>query len=302
MATSPGPVPFALDGSSLSPVHNAVAGGAPSAVEVALLAVGVAVVLVGVVGVLAYVRDAETRIDRELREVALERDAYRSFAERVSRIQVGQTSSAMATPQTVQTFAEDGPPIESVQSAFEDTVMAVDHYEATYGEPWIDHVRAELDVDLATTLESARVVNPPIKLALERQALEAASRRDELLAVLSTERSEIDEATESLEAIQARIDELAGPDRRDRDFDQLRADYEALEDLGEDIERLQTRRQRRIHRTTRNPSFEPEEFALQEYLYASMETMYPVLDATVRLDDRLHAAKRRLVHALTSTV
>ncbi|MFB6070916.1 MAG: hypothetical protein ABEJ76_07810 [Halanaeroarchaeum sp.] len=301
MATSTRSVPFAIDGSSLSPVHDAVAAG-PSVVELALVAFLLAAVLVGVVGVLAYVRDADDRLDRELREVAAERDAFLAFADAVNDIAVSQGSAAKVTPQTVQTFDTRGPPIDKVRTAFEDTVMGVDHYDETYGEPWLEHVHAELDPDLAGTLRDRRVVDPAIKRALERRSIEAASKREDLLSVLKTEESALEDATESLAAIRDRIDHLEDAPQREPGFDELAAVHDRLGDLEDRTARLAKRRQRQIQRQTRNSYFNAEELALQEYLYGTLATTYPVLDATVELDDRIERAKRRVRSALTATV
>ncbi|MFB6081767.1 MAG: hypothetical protein ABEJ67_02995 [Halanaeroarchaeum sp.] len=301
MATSTGKVPFAIDGSSLSPVHDAVAAG-PSTLQLVLIAIALAAVLVGVVGVLAYVRQAEDDLEDELAEVAAERDAYLAFADVVNELSVSQGSAAMATPQTVQTFENEGPPISAVQSAFEETVMAVDHYEETYGEPWLAHVSAELDPDLAASLRTHRTVNPPIKRALEQRSVEAASKRDDLISVLTTERTNLDDAASTLASIEARLEDVGEPDLATDDFDDLANSYDELTDLAERTERFARRRQRQIQRQTRTGHFDGEELSLQEYLYGSLPSTYPVLDAALRLDDRIRRSKRRVVDALTATV
>ncbi|MFB6125356.1 MAG: hypothetical protein ABEJ59_05295 [Halanaeroarchaeum sp.] len=301
MAMTSGSVPFAIDGPSLSPVHDAVASG-PSAIELVALAVGLAMVLVGVAGVLAYVRDADARIERELRELAAERDAYREFAERVSALRVTQGTTAMATPQTVQTAHEPGPPVEAVESAFEETVMAVDHYERTYGEPWLAHLQAELAPEIAATLAETAVVNAPLKRALEQRALEAAGKRDDLLALLSTERAAVADAEDSLATIQKRLEALDDGPLSERSFDDLAGTHDALDDLSTDVQEVASRRQRQIHRETRSGRFDAENLTVQEYLYGSLPAAYPVLDATVQLADRIDAAKRRVRTALTATV
>jgi len=302
MATSTGSVTFAIDGSSLSPIHDAVStSGHATTFEVLLVTFALAAVLVGVVGVLSYIRGAEGQLDRELTEVADEREAYLAFADAIDDLQVGQGSAAMVTPHSVQTFEERGPTIEAVQSAFEETVMGVEHYEEAYGEPWIEHLGAELDADLAVTLTGQSVVNTPIKRALKQRSLEAAAKRDDLLYVLSTEESAIDEATTSLESIYERLAAMNDRPLDDLDFDELSAAYETVADLQSRTEHLSKRRQRQIHRASRNTSWDSTEMTLQEYLYGSLPATYPVLSATQQLDDGLREAKRRIVRTLVAT-
>lgn len=303
MATSTGSVTFAIDGSSLSPVHDAVsASGHATTFEVLLVTFTIAAVLVGVVGVLSYLRGAETRLERELTEVADEREAFLAFADAIDDLQVGQGSAAMVTPHSVQTLEERGPPIEAVQSAFEETVMGVEHYDEAYGESWIEHLGAELDPGLAATLSDRSVVNMPIKQALKQRSLDAAAKRDDLLHVLTTEESAIDEATTELESIHEQLEAANARPLGARTFDELVAAYETVDDLQARTDRLSKRRQRQIHRASRHTSWDSTEMTLQEYLYGSLQATYPVLAASQHLDERFREAKRRLLRTLVATV
>lgn len=303
MATSGGSVPFAIDGSSMSPVNDAVTGiGLSPLTEILLIASFFALVLVGIAGVLSHLYDAETEIDREIREVIAERNAYRAFAEAIDGIPTGASASAMATPQTVQTVDVSGPSIEHVRRAFEETIKEVDHYEEAYGESWDEHLGNEFDEELITGLRRSGQVSPPIKRVLERGALEAASKRDELVQVLSTEQSAVEEATDSLESVEAELHSMNDVPLDERSFGELQTMHSTLGTLSHRSEQVVSRRQRQIHRETRCGFWESPEMTLQEYLYEPIPVTYPVLDSATNLSGTVREAQRRVRVAMTATV
>ncbi|MFB6134625.1 MAG: hypothetical protein ABEJ55_06520 [Halanaeroarchaeum sp.] len=302
MTHTAGTVRFAVDGSSLSPIQEAVAGGGPGTVEIALLSLLLAVVLVGVVGVLSYLSDATDRLDREIVEVEAERDAYLAFADAVDDIQVSTSTATMTGPSTVQAVEQATTSVAPVRSAFESTVMAVDHYDEQYDESWLQHLSAELDADLATTLRDRRAINRPIKQALHQRSLEAAAKRAELLDVLAPERRSLEDAERSVSDVLSRLDGLDDRPLRRKSFEELRRDHDALGEQAAVIEATAERRQRTIHRENRDRSWGTSDVMLQEYLYGGLDATFPALSVTTTVLDRIGIARRRVRRAMTARV
>lgn len=302
MATNGGSVPFAIDDAALSPVNDAVSGlGLSPLTEVLLVAAFFGLVVVGVAGVLSHLYAADDRLESEMREIIAEREAYRAFVNAVDGISVGRPAATSATPQTVQTIETGGASVEAIRRAFEETVMAVDHYDDTYGEPWDAHLANEFETNVVASLRGGGRVNEPIKNALIQGGLQAASRRDDLVRVLSTEQSALDEATSTIETVDTKLAEMDETPLGDRSFADLAETHATLASLDDRIERLVHRRQRQIHRESRSSGWS-KEMTLQEYVYCSLPATYPVLHSAVELSDDLKTAGRRVRRALAATV
>ena len=302
MTTTGNSVPFAVDGSSLSPVNDAVASsGSLPAAELAVLAFAFALVLVGVGSVLARVQRADERIEHELVELRAERDAFHEFADAVGNLRVGR-ATAMTTPQTVHAVDDRGPPVAEIEDAFAATVMAVDHYEETYDEPWLAHLAGELDDELAVRLSRGGTVNAPLKRALRQHALEAARKRDRLVDVLTDERESLTESAETIERVDRRLESMDDRPLTERSFDELSATYDRLGTFLDTLDELAARRQRQIRRETRTGTVCDGSMHLQSYLYGEPPERYPVLSSVAALTGRIETARDRALAALTATV
>ncbi|UWG47911.1 Uncharacterized protein HSRCO_1632 [Halanaeroarchaeum sp. HSR-CO] len=287
----------------MSPVNEAVSGiGLSPLHEVLLIAAFLGLVLVGVASVLSHLYDAEDRVEAEMREVVAERNAYRAFAEAIDSIPVVQPAGAVATPQSIQTMETRAAPVDHVRRAFEETVMAVDHYDDTYGETWETHLVNEFDADFLGGLREGSGVNRPMKRALQQRALDAASRRDELIQVLSTEQAAVEDATATLDEIETSLSSMDDGSLDERSFEELMETYAALETLEDRTVRLARRRQRQIHNETRCGRWDTSDLTLQEYLYGPLSMTYPVLHTTTRLTDDLGTARHSVVETMTARV
>lgn len=302
MATTGGSVPFAFDGSSLSPVHDAVSGmGSLPLSEVVALSVALAAVVVGLAGVLSHVRSGTAALDREIEELAAEREAYLAFASSVDDLSVGRRATA-GSPQPIHAIDDSGTPVDDVKAAFEATVMAVDQYDETYGEPWLAHVASELDDGLAARLDAGGTVTAPVKEALHQHAMEAARQREQLLDVLCGERNAVEDAAETLSDIGHRLEGMDDRPLTKRSFDDLACAFEALDTERHRLRRLGRSRQRQIRRDTRRLPAADGPLHLQAYLYGEPPGRYPVLAGVAALSRRIETARDRVLVALTATV
>lgn len=302
MTATNGEVPFAVDGQSLSAVEQASESvGGPLTLETVLLVMGLAVVIVGVMGLLSYLYSARTEVEREIREVEAEQEAFLAFAERIEGLSVDRSpGTAMATPQTVQTFDSTGPPVVEVADAFSETVMAVPHYEETYGSDVVTQMASELDADLVESLQGRGTMSEPVKQGLAQRAKAAARKRGDLLEALKAERKALAEQESSLESVKDGLRNMNDRPLGELEYDKLRERYDRLDELEERLETALRRRQRTIHAVVRTDRIADGPVTLQEYLYDGSGPRYPVLDAGTRLDRLIGTARRRLRKALWS--
>lgn len=299
MATPSGEVPFAIDGRSLSSVEEASGAiGGPLTVETLLLVAGLAVVAVGILGILTYLYTARDTIDREIEEVEAERRAFLAFADRIEGMPVEQTASAMATPQSIQTFESSGPPVYRVADAFEETVMALPHYEETYGDDVVTQMATELDPDLVASLQGGNLTEP-VRRGLQQQATDAAAKRTELLRALRSEREALEDAESRYAGVVSELQRMNEPRLGDLSYATLQSYHERLGQLDEEVESTLRDRQEGIQHTTRTLRPERESVTLQEYLYGPDWT-YPVLSTGTRLERLIERAQSRVRQALWS--
>ena len=300
MANPSGDVPFAIDGETISSVERASSSIGGLGLETVLLLTFLAVVVVGVLGILTYLYSARDVLENEIEEVEAEEAAFLAFAERIEGMPVERTATAMATPQSIQTFESGGLPAEKVTTAFEETVMALPHYEKTYGDDVLAQMGTELDADLIASLHHQGTLSPAMKRGLHQRAREAADKRTDLLEVLETERATLDESESTLTDVVGQLQRMNERRLSDHSYDSLIGSYDRLRSLQSDVEELVERRQESIQGTTRTLLWSGEDVTLQEYLYGDTAHTYPVLYTAARIDRLITRAQSRVRRALWS--
>ena len=221
--------------------------------------------------ILDPVSTATNRVEQEQRELERERDAYTEFATRVESI-----SSVEADPS-----ASCDPPLltksptsstDDLRQAYEETVMAVPHFDSVYGESVGEHLVAEFGEEFATLFAASSTVS---FAASHKERLLAAittkvEERDRFLTTLEDERESLLTAYEELESILADLDSPIVPSW-------YRDQFEAR------IDEILDARQNVIQR---RPSLAPfDSHDLCGYLYRDNSWTYPVLTALGRLLD-----------------
>jgi hypothetical protein len=235
--------------------------------------------------VLAPIGTALDRVADERSEVDAERDAFATFAARVDACPARAESSVTAPDPaaSVRTTGlgavADAQPTARLRRAYRETVMAVDHYEAVYGEPLAVNVAAEFGADVATALCRDVQFTPPLKRALSDAATSARADRERFGEVLQRERRSLVDAEAALDDIVTAIRRHPG-DHPD--------DAPSLAELERRCERVGTERQRVVQRQRR---FSREGDALYEYLYGDQSWTYPVLSVVATLSEDLSAMR-----------
>ncbi|MFD1570850.1 DUF7260 family protein [Halorubrum laminariae] len=273
-----------------------------------------AVVIVGLVAFLAfaYVRDATEACRRERSRVLAERDAFESFADRVSSLEPASAPSTTAVldgpvagVHSVDSTGGDVT-LRRVLSAYRDTVMSLPHYEREYDETLPESLAAELGPDTATALASDRTLSTGAQSALVRRSQQAADARLSLADAIGSE----------LDALGAAERELSGVDRRRRrliehldGIDGNPADaavdvWWRLDDLERECDALAGDRQTALD----DPPLRPDaaldvesDRAFYEYLYGPSDgPNYPVLSQLAELGEQIRSDKdcvaSRLAH------
>lgn len=212
---------------------------------------------------------ADQIVEREHTETTAERDAFETFAKRITTIDTGRatTNPGHATAARRTATADQ---MDRVRTAYRETVMRVPHYDAVYGESLADNVAAEFREDLAADLraDSPMSLTPPYKNALRAAAMQTVQERQAFLDALDREAQAITTARTELTDLLTSIDTTAIPDWHRQTF------TDRLDPIAHD---------RQDNLGTRPALPRHDGHSLCEYLYQTEPWTYPVLTAVTRL-------------------
>lgn len=269
-----------------------------------LLLVVTGLVAVVIIAAAVHIREARATVSEERSRTATERHAFERFARKVSRFDASvtpvQPASAPGAGSAVSaTSVPSSRGLNQVRTAYEETVLEMDHYEEEYDEPLAEHMRRELGAELATAVDQSQQLTPPLKQALVGRAREAARDRERLITQLDRERETLDAADDELASIADAVDESAPRSVGGWTFPDLVDEWHRLGELESRVSRLLTRRQEALQ--ARGPDGRRAgEPSLNAYLYERLDTTFPVLTDAAVIADRVKTARRRVLLALTS--
>lgn len=230
-------------------------------------------------------------LQAERRRTRAEIAAFEEFGERVANLQLSAAGpQSRATQPTSSgpgaTVAVDarppqrGPsadPAESIRNAYAETVMSLPFYEAEYGEPYSDNIRAELGRDLGAALTESACIGPACREALQQQLAVVRTERRNLIETCEREEASAEQAATDLRPLADELNSVAVAPAGDRQFGALEAEWTRLGAMLARLEDVAADRQAVIngHRDQyRLPVDGPD---LCAYLYADLPTTYPVL-------------------------
>lgn len=271
--------------------------------EQLLLLVATGIIALVLVAVAVHIREALPLVREERSRTATEQEAFTRFARAVARldapgpaVQLGAGQGA--TSVVSASLAPQNRGLDAVRSAYEDTVLAMDHYEEEYGEPLAEHMRQELGEEVATAVEQNQQLTRPLQQALVARAREAALDRERLMTRLDHEVEALEAAEDELTAVAEAVDDARGRPLDGRSFPELTDEWHRLGELESRLRRLLSRRQE-----ARQPiAFDDPgagQPSLNAYLYEPLETRFPVLADATALADRVKDVRRRVLLALT---
>jgi hypothetical protein len=234
-------------------------------------------------------------IDAAVRELVVERckvreeeDAFEEFERRCSDLSPLGTARPDGGAMQVLGASGADSDVARLREAYEATVMSVEHYQEDYGETLLDHVRTELGEDYATYFGTEQRLTPWMKEAFVMAAADARRRRSEFVTVLDEEKELLDRVATCLDDIRP-LPEVSD----DTTFDQLRTRHAELQDHERRVSELLFERQEHLHSSrsgiTCPNRIDPK--SMNQYLYSSLETTYPVLDSVTEFLAQLQRAR-----------
>ncbi len=233
---------------------------------------------------------AETALRRERRRTADEAEALRAFAERVDELtpQTAVQQGGTVVRTSVAAGTDDG--LEAVREAYEATVMSVPHYEAEYGDDYVESLRAEFSPDLAAALTDGERFNARCRRALLSAAAASRSARASLLETLSGEAESLSAAADALDPVADELEGFAARSLSEAPFGTLDAYRARLGVLAETVEAVAARRQETLFDQRRETGLPTDAPDVPQYVYQAEPFDYPVMATAAELSaavDRL---------------
>lgn len=177
---------------------------------------------------------------------------------------------------------------EQLREAYREQVMNELDYGAVYGDSLEESLEQELSPSIANFLLSDAPITQRQKRKLLVESSVAVERRESFIEDLNDEEAAIEGLNEELTDIKSSIKKLPKCSLSQQPLEELleiREQYAALKDR---CEQLLLCRQKQMRAADRNVGNLVDFHALNEYLYAELETCYPVLSAataTIELID-----------------
>lgn len=269
-------------------------GCVPSNLDLTLLAavVGLAVIFAAVL----YVREAQTVVSEEQSRLRAERDAFLQFARRIQAIDAAGPDAVSSSdgPTAVLSAGSPGNELREVRRAYEETVMAVSHFDEDYDEPFGRNVAVELGTEIETALGVNDSLSRQLKRELVQRSERAATQREAFLSMLEDESGRLSDAKDRLAEIERKRSSI-GEAASGRSFDDLRSDWDELDDAEATCSELLDDRQREL-RDERSVCGIHD---LSTYLYGGLDTTYPILADCTSTVDQLRDTKRHVLAELS---
>lgn len=252
----------------------------------------------------ANVRGALTAVQAECESVAAEHEALARFVDRLEELPTTQLQGTSVQGAGIGVASTTSPPptdgMAAVEEAYRETVMAVDHYEQDYGEPFAQHLATEFGEEIAGAVVANARLTPQVKSVLLTAAREAQRQREKYLETMEREREQLQEAETLLGTVGDRCEEVDGQRLRRRSFEELQR---RLEQLFDERKRLTTTledRQDQLHNGVVFGWDRRDAESVYRYLYADIDATYPVLADGMALLERMKEIESRLTTAVTA--
>jgi len=231
----------------------------------------------------------------ERRTIEAEREAFSAFARRVDELETVSAPPSPGVGWPSGSSGSSGTASRRVRRVYAETVMAVDHYEREYGDTVAESVTAELGPEIAAALRDGSALTPPLRDAVLTAAANACQDRTAFLDLLDREEASLADAADAVADVRADLDTI---DPDGAGFNYLRLLRTRTADVASRTERIATRRQAVVDDHRRDLSGMPED--LPEYLYADLQSPYPVLAAVADLRGRIDDVRRRVDRAIAA--
>lgn len=239
--------------------------------------------------------EAREAVQTERQILRAERDAFKAFERRVESLT--PTQNQVNQHRSPTPLLGVSPPVEGssrIRVAYKETVMDVPHYDEEYGEPVLEHIRAELGNEYADVLRTATGLTPQLKQGILGAAATARERRATVLAVFDEETKMLDRAEAIVEEART-LNDLS----IDCSFGCLCARYSHLRECERRAEALLTERQEHIQEFGQRHYSTDDVLLFNEHLYGSLSSTYPILSLITQQLEELRTARNTITQRIT---
>ncbi len=262
-----------------------------------LLLTWLLVMVLVAVGSLVVLPKARELCDQERRRTRAEYDAFDRFLAQVREMSPRATVSGGAQvdrPVALQQSMGGPGDLSALRAAYEETVLAVPHFEEEYDETGVEHMREELSDEVAEAVIAGSTLSEPLYRSVLDAATAARDRRKRFLEMIDREATSLGTHAEALRRIDARVEELTSPLCADQSFDALRRQRNQLREFEAEIEEIVNERQADRTATRKQVQHTDHDLDLQSYLYRSLDATYPVLAEATDLLARISVTLRQV--------
>jgi hypothetical protein len=243
-------------------------------------------------------------LDRALRTARAERrrtsdecSAFRAFYDRVAELTTAPAAETVTTRQSVLAAGPtSGVAVDEVRTAYEETVMAVPHYDDEYGDGFAESFAAEFGDDVAAAFAGAQTVTGPLRAGVLAGTKEALVERETFLDLIDRETESLSELRDGTEEVVETIRSADARPLSDRAVGELWGLQSMLDRQRERVDALAADRQRAI--ADQRVELTRLDTDLQTYLYRDVPETYPGLAALASLGRVVEAADQRVERAL----
>jgi hypothetical protein len=248
------------------------------------------------------VADARRAVERERRRCVDEREAFRRFRSAVADVQPTAVRESQTGPLTAQAFGTTqarAPALDDVRRTYERTVMSVPHYDAEYGDTYVESLRAEFGEDVAAAATSAQTFTPELRQAVVGGATAAIEERVEFVSLLDAESDSLDDVESGVRGVVAELERLDDRPLSSRSFDELVDLRAAVAGHRKRLDELAAARQGTLTSHRRDLSGRVPD--VTAYLYADVACEYPALAVLADVRTLLETALDRIDRRIAAT-
>lgn len=245
------------------------------------------------------IRAAIPIVTEEQERIHAEQDAFDAFIERVQAMDTDHPHSAGHLQQMSVPSPSDTDQLQQVRDAYEDTVMAVPHYEEDYDDTIDESMSEEFSQEIAVAVNSGQQFSAPLKRQLLQAASTAREWRTNFLSTLDQEQEALTTARTTLTKLEEEVTAALTQPLTDFSIDELLTLHDRLRDYEQQCEAVLKDRQRQRtdgHATLTGAGSSYTD--LQTYLYRSLSVTYPVLADGSTLQERLQTTRHRMTTEL----
>lgn len=232
----------------------------------------------------------QRRLREERRRTTAERDAFKTFARRVQRLQTATITNT--TTVLIERTQDDGP--EAVLDAYRETVMAVPHYEEEYDKRAHADVAEEFGPEIAAALAESGGLDGSTKRAVLLAAAGSHRSREALLEALDSESGSIDSVAPQLRTIADDLESISSIDFDTETFGALDAYRCRIDTLREKCDAIAATRQDTVQHYRNTIVGTGDVISVPEYLYQHFDHTFPILAYIAELGDIMDGLHSRL--------